>query len=463
MIGRNGRPAGPPGARGYVLAGPPGPRARPLVTTPVLRTARPVPPDPEMVRRIQAEVSRRVARTGGDKDALPADLETEVRRVISEERIVGDDGIVDQLVRYVLAEMSGIGWLLEYLEDPDVENVTIIGSEPIFVDFAGGRTERRDPVVRSGGELVERIRALASHYGRQFGANAPYVHLRLPEGSRLSACVGVSRRPHVAIRRHRLMRQTLPDLVNLGTISADLARFLRAGVIARKNWVFSGAVDAGKTTFMRCMCAEIPPEESMYLVELVEELGLDRMPERHPRCLTHEQRDANTEGLGEVSMAYEVQQSVRFNTKRVMVGEVLGDEVIPMLRAMSSGRAGSMATIHAEDSADALERLTMYAGAAERSVAPQAANRMISHTIHFVAHLEQIWVGGNGSEPHMERVVSSVREVLRGTEDDYRSVRSQEVWGPGPDRRAVLQMPPTVRTAELLAANGWMHPDRQVH
>lgn len=459
MIGRNGHvptPAAPPGPRGYGLTGPPGPRGASLVRRPAsaLRVAR---ADPETVRRVQAEASRRLARSGGGSDDLTVDMESEVRRVISDERIVGDEFVIDELVRSVLAQMSGIGWLQEYLDDTEIENVRIIGSEPTFVDLAGGGQERREPVAATDAELTELVRDLAARLGRSFGKANPFVHLQLPDGSRMSASVGVSHRPHVALRRHRLIRQDLVDLAAMGTMSPELADFLEAAVRIRRNILVSGAMNAGKTTLLRAMCAAVPPEESIYLAELVGELGLERMKDRHPQCVTYEYRDTNTEGAGEVTMAEIVRESARFNVKRVMVGEVLGDEVIPMLRAMSAGQAGSMGTIHADSSLNAFQRLVMYCLQAREPLQPAATNMLVAETIHLVVHVEIVWQAINGRGPRMQRVVSSVQEVT-GTTGDDRRVSASEVWKPGPDRRAVWSGTLRGSTAELLESVGWRHP-----
>jgi len=460
MIGRNGHapaPVGPPGPRGYAPASPPPPRGVALPRSP-LRGGAPVSrPDPEVIRRVQVEASRRLARSGGGGEGeLTADMESEVRHVIVDERIVGDAAAIDELVRSVLAQMSGIGWLQEYLEDTELENLRIIGSEPTFVQYAGGRKERRDPVARTDGELVELVRALGARLGHQFGTANPYAHMRLPDGSRMSACVGVSQRPHVALRRHRLVRHTLADLAALGTMSDELAQFLEAAVLARQNILFSGARNAGKTQLLRSSCLAIPPDESIYLAELVAELGIERML---PECIPHEMRDQNSEGAGEVTVARIVTESGRFNTDRVMVGEVLGNEVVPMLSAMSSGLAGSMATIHANSSINAFDRLVMYALRPPERVERDATNFLVSQTIALVVHVEIVWERANGHEARMHRVVSSVREIT-GVSDDYMRVTSNEVWKPGPDRRAVWSGAMQTSTAEALEAAGWRHPGR---
>jgi pilus assembly protein CpaF len=408
--------------------------------------------DPAVVARIQDEASRRLARAGAKSAELVADMEAEIRRVVADEGV--SPGVTDQLVRAVLARMSGIGWLQCYLEADDIENVRIIGSEPTFVEYAGGHQSRGEPVAHTDGELIELVRALANRLGRRFGTANPYVHLRLPDGSRLSASMGVCRRPHVALRRHRLMRATLADLVALGTMSPDLAAFLTAAVRAGLNILVAGDMNAGKTTLLRALCAAIPPDESIYLVELVGELGLDEMPDRHPQAMSYEWRDANVEDEGEITMAREVQEAHRFNVKRLLVGEVLGEEVLPMLRAMSTGQKGSMASIHSDTSEGVFERLAAYAGESPPFVPAHVINRRVGHTINLVVYLEMLWEGGNGSGPDLHRVISSVRAVT-GTTDDDRAVSSVEIWAPGPDGRAVYRPRLPEGIYRRLAKAGW--------
>ena len=120
-------------------------------------------------------------------------------------------------------------------------------------------------------------------------------------------------------------------------------------------------MNSGKTTLLRALAAEIPPRERIVTIEQAFELGLERAPERHPDMVALEARPANVEGEGQISVADLVRRALRMNADRVIVGEVLGDEVLPMLNAMSQGRSGSMCTVHADSSAGVFRRIASYA------------------------------------------------------------------------------------------------------
>src|SRR5208283_3865249 len=175
-----------------------------------------------------------------------------------------------------------------------------------------------------------------------------------------------------------------------------------------------------------------------------------------------EARLANTEGVGAIGMAQLVRRSLRMNASRVIVGEVLGDEVVPMLNAMSQGRSGSMATIHADDSAGVFRRLAAYAIQAPERLPLEATNLLIAGAIHLVVHLDTAECPmANDSNPRTERGskwsrisrhIASVREVVGA---DGPLVISNEIWRPGPDGRGVPAAPLRDSTASLLSAHGY--------
>ena len=223
------------------------------------------------------------------------------------------------------------------------------------------------------------IRSAASRFGlseRRFDLARPELDLRLPDGSRLSALMAVTERPVVSIRRHRFSDLSLSELIGLGTMDPeDLASFFyaAAAVRARKNIVVSGAMNSGKTTLLRALAAEISPRERIVTIEQAFELGLGTVPERHPDLVALEARQANVEGVGLISVADLVRRALRMNADRVVVGEVLGDEVLPMLNAMSQGRSGSMCTIHADSSAGVFRRIASYAVQAQERLPLEAS------------------------------------------------------------------------------------------
>jgi Flp pilus assembly CpaF family ATPase len=247
----------------------------------------------------------------------------------------------------------------------------------------------------------------------------------------------------LAIRRHRYMKVDLDDLVGLGTVDAGLASFLRAAVRARKQIMIAGATSAGKTTTLRALAAEIPPGERIVTVETELELGIDRYPELHPDCIALEARQANVEGVGAVTAAHLVRMSLRMSPDRVIVGEVRGDEVIPMLNAMSQGNDGSMCTIHADSSAGVFRKLALYAIQAPERLPMEATSLLSSSALDLIVYL---------SRPHNRRFVSSVRQV---TGFDGEQVATNEVFRARPDGAVLDATPIPVELVEELEAAGF--------
>jgi pilus assembly protein CpaF len=244
----------------------------------------------------------------------------------------------------------------------------------------------------------------------------------------------VSHRPVLSIRRHRLVRVFLRNLVELGAIDAGLEAFLAAVVRARKNLIIAGGTGAGKTTMLRALLNEVPPEERLVTIENAFELGLHEpgLADLHPNVAALEAREANVEGEGEITMAELVRAGLRMNPSRVIVGEVLGDEIVAMLEAMSQGNDGSMGTIHATSSAYVWRRMAMYAAKSAMRLPAEVTYQMIDGAIDFVVFIAQRDERAIGGP--LRRFVSSVREV---TGAEGQQVITNEVYRPGPDGRAV--------------------------
>jgi len=245
----------------------------------------------------------------------------------------------------------------------------------------------------------------------------------------------VTLRPAVSIRRARMGKVFLADLVGNGTMSPEVGSMLAAAVAARKNIMIAGATNAGKTTLLRALANQIPGEERLITVERALELGLDHFPELHPNVIALEERLPNMEGQGAITMAELVRRSLRMNPSRVIVGEVLGDEIVTMLNAMSQGNDGSLSTIHSNSSLEVFNRIATYAIQSSERLPVEATHMLIAGAIDFVVFIEKRNEFSRGGR--LRRYVSSIREV---TGIDGR-VLSSEVFTPGQDGRAVQHAP----------------------
>jgi pilus assembly protein CpaF len=357
-----------------------------------------------------------------------------------------------------LAMLFGLGVLQLFVDDPEVENIDVNGFERAYVTYADGSKRLVGPVAESDEELIATIRAAGARFGlaeRRFDSAQPELDLRLPDGSRLSAVMSVTEHPVVDIRRHRLTDHTLAELVTLHMLDEELATFLAAAVRSKRNILVSGAMNAGKTTLLRALAAEIPPDERIVTIEQSLELGLDRQTERHPDCVAMEARLANIEGVGGIPVAQLVRRSLRMNASRVIVGEVLGDEVVPMLNAMSQGRSGSMATIHADSSAGVFRRLAAYAVQAPERLPLEASNLLVAGSVHIVVHVDVAEAPDQAASSRSFRRLRHVTSVREVVDADGPMIVSNEVWKAGPNGPARPSAPLRDATAAALARNGY--------
>jgi pilus assembly protein CpaF len=425
--------------------------------------------DEELVRRLRAAVaaalSEQVAATAlargrrldrDDQAALARGLiNAELERLAAERLAAGapllDEAAEEDLARAVFDRIFNLGRLQPLVDDERVVNVLANGHDRVFVEYADGTKLPAPPVAASDAELIELLREVGRRWGlseREFNPAHPSLNLQLPDGSRLFAVAWVCDRPCLAIRRHRLMKVTLADLEALGTLDAGLRALLAAAVRARLQLIVAGATGVGKTTMLRALAAEIPPEERIVTIETELELGLDRFPELHPDCVALEAREANVEGVGAVSAADLVRWSLRMSPDRVIVGEVRGAEVVPMLNAMSQGNDGSMCTVHADSSATVFNKLALYALQAPERLPIEATALLAAAAVDLV-----VFVARRG----VERFVASVRQVV-GAEGPR--VVTNELYRPGPGGRAEPAVAVPAELAERLAEAGWAPPGR---
>ncbi len=429
---------------------------RPAATSPRLWLAAPLPdltPRPaaaaaaaalpesvdwELVRVLRGRAATELAAAdlAADRDGAAADIVTDLVQAhaaaeMAAGRAAPTPAQALALSRAVLDALFGLGRLQPHVDNPAVENIEVYGDE-VLLELADGTLVPAPPVADSDEELVETIQFAAARAGsspRPFSEAHPTLHLRLPGGARLAASAWITPRPAVMIRLHRLVKVTLDDLVALGTLDAVMASFLAAAVRAEWSIVVSGPQGSGKTTLLRALCAVLDPFERIGTVETERELHLHETG-HHRRIVPWEARPGSGERgpdgrmAGEITLAALVEDSLRFNLSRLIVGEVRGQEIIPMFQAMQSG-AGSMSTTHGYDGRSAIERLVTCAAG---SGAPtDFAYRQVADHINLIVQLKRVTTTTPDGRRVRTRFVSEVLHLSRG--EDGRPA-ANPIWSP---------------------------------
>jgi pilus assembly protein CpaF len=419
-----------------------------------------------VVRDLRRQLSERLTRWQRGRDFTPAEEDAERERLAvavvaeyadtvrragtpmpaAEERI-----LLDQ----VTAELVGLGRLQTLLVDDSIEEVHVLGCDHVRIARHGGGIEWAEPIADSDEELVEILQAAARRAGateRSLSTSKPTLDLQLPDGSRLAAVYLVSHRPYAVIRRHNTLDVTLDDISggrpDLDEMMDGLIRdFLRAAMRAGLNIMVAGLAGAGKTTVIRAMMNEIPPDEPYVLLEESRELLPARRGERHRAVMSFESREGHGERgpdgrpAGEVTIADLIPVSLRMGALRIIVGEVRSREIVPMLQAMTTSR-GSMCTIHARSPAGVSERIIELALSHGKEMTVEQARRMAGNALDLIVYVtveDETAIGGR-----KHRFVSHVEEIV-GVGDGAR-ISTTTVFGPGPDGRAVpMHLPERVR------------------
>jgi len=290
----------------------------------------------------------------------------------------------EELETELVAEATGLGPLSRLFTDATVSDILVNGPHDVFVDRYG-RLEKTPVRFDSDKHLLGFITRLVAAHDRHIDAASPYVDVRLGDGSRLHAVVPpLAAAPVLCIRRMRPIPFTIDQLCAAGTLSREVADFLIHSVRSGANIVISGGVGSGKTTLLNVLAGFIPHEARIVTIEETAEL---RLP--HPHVVTLESRLANIEGRGEVTLRTLVRNALRMRADRLIVGEVRGAEVFDMLQAMNTGHEGSLTTVHANSTADALRRLESLVLLAGFPLPSSAIRELLAATIQVVVQLRR--------------------------------------------------------------------------
>jgi pilus assembly protein CpaF len=288
-----------------------------------------------------------------------------------------------RLARELEFEILGLGPLEPLLSDPTISDILVNRYNQVYVERRG-RLEVADVRFQDNNHLLKIINKIVSNVGRRIDESVPMVDARLPDGSRVNAIIPplALDGPMLCIRRFSVSRPSLEDLIEKGSLTAQIGEVLKAVAVAKMNVIISGGTGSGKTTMLNILSGFIPATERIITIEDSAELQLQQ---EHVCRL--ETRPANVEGKGEITARDLVKNCLRMRPDRVIVGEVRGAEVIDMLQAMNTGHEGSMTTIHANMARDALLRLETMISLSGITIQEKAMRQMISSSINVVIQL----------------------------------------------------------------------------
>lgn len=306
------------------------------------------------------------------------------------------------LVAAVTWEIAGFGPLEPLLADEQITDIVVNGAEAVLVRRGAGY-ERTEVQFQSEHHLREIVDRIVEPLGRRLDESNPYVDGRLPDGHRIHAIIPPLARggTHLSIRLFRRRRWSLPELAAAGAISPELLTFFRVAVQGAAAIVVSGSTGAGKTTLLGALAALVPPEERLVVVEDSGELVID-----HPHVVCLETRAPNAEGRGGVPLLDLVRQALRMAPTRILVGEVRGVEALAMLDAINTGHRGSLATVHANSPAQALDRLAALVARAQPGLPIEAIRMQMMGCLDLVVQVTHCRDG--------QRRVTAVAEVVPG-------------------------------------------------
>jgi pilus assembly protein CpaF len=357
-------------------------------------------------QRLKTQIHQRLieeldlARLGLVDDA---DLRRDVRELAEaacrDQATALDASLRERLLEELMDEVFGLGPLEGLLNDPTVSDILVNDPHTVYVERRGC-LEMTEVTFADADHLMRIIQRVVGRIGRRIDETSPMVDARLPDGSRVNAIVPplALDGPSLSIRRFGKRPLAIEDLKALGSLPLEVTQFLAAAVQARVSFLISGGTGAGKTTLLNALSAFIPPEERLVTIEDSAELIL-----QHRHRVRLETRTNNHEAAGEVTQRDLVRNALRMRPDRILVGEVRGAEVWDMLQAMNTGHEGSLTTVHANSTADALRRLELMVALTGLEVPLRVVREHVAAAIPLVVHLARLKGG--------RRLVTQVTEV----------------------------------------------------
>ncbi len=339
----------------------------------------------------------------------------------------------DQLFHEIVDELLGFGPIQPLLDDDEITEIMVNGASNVFIERKGKLTKTN--VKFDNDEQIYRlIDKIILPLGRRIDADSPTVDARLPDGSRVNAVIPpvAIDGPTITIRKFVKGRLSVDQLINLGSITRNMADFIRACVISRLNIIVSGGTGSGKTTLLNVLSGFIPSDERIVTIEDAAELQLQQ-----EHVVRMETKPPNLEGKSAVVIRDLVRNALRMRPDRIVVGEVRGGEALDMLQAMNTGHDGSITTLHANTPRDTISRLETMCMMAGMDLPVKVIREQIASAVDVIVQTTRLKDGS--------RKITSITEVagMEGETVVMTDIFRFEQSGITSDGRVIGELKPT--------------------
>ena len=363
-------------------------------------------------QRVHAELIKRLNLRGNDVRGLAGPelrerAEDVVKQILSDYRWEIPRGLHKaRLIDEVLNEALALGPLEELLADESVSEIMVNSYDRIYAERRG--VIELTPLRFSSEHAVLNVIArIIAPIGRRIDESLPIVDARLRDGSRVNAAIRpvALDGPCITIRKFAKVPLTIGDLIQSGSLSQAMAKFLELAVVERRNIIISGGTGSGKTTLLNVLSSFIPAAQRIITIEDAAELQL---PQEH--VVKFESRPPNIEGKGAIDIGFLLRNALRMRPDRIIVGECRGGEALIMLQAMNTGHAGSMTTGHANAPADMVSRLETMTLMAGIDLPLRAIREQIASAVNLIVQQSRFPCG--------TRRVTAITEVAEMDRDE---------------------------------------------
>lgn len=298
-------------------------------------------------------------------------------------------------------EINGYGPISELLNDKNITEIMVNGPKDVYVEIEGKLVKDESISFINDEHIIRTIQRLIQPLGRTIDTTNPMVDSRLSDGSRINAVIPPLsvNGPIITIRKFKRNMTSIDDLLRVGTLTTEMAVFLEAAVKGKLNIIVCGGTGSGKTTLLNIISSFIGENERIITIEDAAELKLEQN-----HVISLETRTVNYNTSAAITIRDLVINALRMRPDRIIVGECRGKEAFDMLQAMNTGHDGSLTTLHANGSMDALNRLETMVLMSGMDIPIIAIREYIENAIDLVINIERMHDG--------KRKITNISEVV---------------------------------------------------